>query len=139
LWIGGVGATCENALGRYGKLVETKKMVTSDSEFRELCRFDVADARRKRDTLGASSHVAAALTDEILEAVDKAAVTLSIPDLQYSKSPYIFNFVAGHDIDAISELDADIDLVMTSTGSSRRFGVSNFLRTTDERTGVWFG
>ena len=44
--------------------------------------------------------MAAALSDEILKGLELTAATASIPDLKYAESPYIFNFVAGHDIDA---------------------------------------
>jgi len=44
-----------------------------------------------------------------------------------------------HSEEALAELDADIDLVLSRTDSWRKNSITKFLQTQDRRTGTWFG
>jgi hypothetical protein len=111
----------------------------SESNFRDYHRAEIDEVRQKRCLLGAKSYVGAALTDEILEEVSTRVESAREPDLTYGYWPYIFSFFAVHSEEALGELDADIDLVLIRTDSSRKNSVTKFLSTMDRRTGVWYG
>ncbi len=113
--------------------------MSSFSDIRDYHRAEIEEARQKRDRLGAKSHVGTALTDVILEELGKRVQTAPEPDLTYGYWPYIFSFSMLHSDEALAELDADIDLVLTRTDPCRKSSVTKFLQTRDPRTGVWFG
>jgi hypothetical protein len=110
-----------------------------DSEFRDYHRAHIEQARQKRSGLGAKSHVGSGLTDDMLRELEGRVETASEPDLTYDRWPCVFSFVVRHSEEALAELDADIDLVLSRTAGSRKDSVGAFLRTSQRRTGAWFG
>lgn len=100
---------------------------------------EIEVVRQLRHRLGNTSHVAAALTDQMLEQVRMFVESSSDADLLYGRWPFLFSFVMSNSEEAIAELDADLELVSQNTPSSRRSSVTKFLQNRDHRTGVWYG
>ena len=107
---------------------------------RDVYRKRVADVRKKRDALTPESQVRKALTDEVLNRTTVFIEQAEITDLLYAYRPPVFGLVARLETPALSELDADIDLVVQSSTPQKQKELTHFLEAgPKEKVGPWYG
>ena len=113
--------------------------VTKDA--RDFHRQDLKLVRERRDSLAQSSHVRQAMTDDLLNQLhQKIEGTADVADLNYSYWPCIFGFLTRATDEAITDLDGDLDLVISHTAPSRASAVTRFLQTRDtDHDSRWYG
>lgn len=87
---------------------------------RKIFRKDLATAYHLRNTLGGTSYVAEALSDDLLREIHDRIEGSREEDLAFSSWPYIFSYAATYSAQSLAELDADIDLVAQNGSSGIR-------------------
>ena len=115
--------------------------MNQDDVNRQFHRDQVARLASRRNALPASSHVRAAITDDLLDRLrDKIEKAGTAADLDWCKWPMIFGFTENVSDDAVALLDEDIDLILAATSSDRWSPTTDFLKTCElNHPGRWFG
>lgn len=124
----------------YEDAVENAVHRISDDFGRNLHRNQVAELVSRRNALPKSSHVRAAVTEDVLNHLrEKIECAQDLSDLDWCKWPMILGFVEETSDDVIADLDDDIDSVLAATPAQQRGVVPGFLKTGEtDHSSRWY-